>query len=128
MIFCNHVFNIGDTVQVVDGDDDDFGMVGTVTDTYTNIVEVKLTDFTKGDYEMPFHPGQLELIQNQTVWGNANPVFTLPPGVDIKWTDFTMPNFDSHVVRCKHEWKSDSYFSAKVYTTCTKCGAKKEEQ
>lgn len=28
---------------------------------------------------------------------------------------------------CSHNWKSDQYFTSKVYTTCTKCGAKKEE-
>lgn len=28
---------------------------------------------------------------------------------------------------CKHDWKNDTYFTPKVFTTCTKCGAKKEE-
>jgi hypothetical protein len=28
---------------------------------------------------------------------------------------------------CEHEWKAESYFSAKVYETCKKCGFKKED-
>lgn len=28
---------------------------------------------------------------------------------------------------CWHEWKKDSFFSARVYETCAKCGMKKEE-
>jgi len=29
---------------------------------------------------------------------------------------------------CWHDWKKDSYFSNNVYYTCSKCGAKKEDQ
>lgn len=29
--------------------------------------------------------------------------------------------------KCNHTWKDDNYFSARVYTTCIHCGAKKEE-
>lgn len=29
--------------------------------------------------------------------------------------------------QCFHKWKTDSYFSAMKYTTCIKCGQKKEE-
>ena len=28
---------------------------------------------------------------------------------------------------CKHEWKDDTWFSAKVITYCSKCGLTKEE-
>jgi len=31
------------------------------------------------------------------------------------------------VMSCKHEWVSEYYFSKNVYTTCKKCGKKKEE-
>ena len=28
---------------------------------------------------------------------------------------------------CQHEWKAESFFTAKVYETCKKCGLKKED-
>jgi len=31
------------------------------------------------------------------------------------------------VINCYHEWRKDSFFSANIYETCKKCGAKKEE-
>lgn len=31
------------------------------------------------------------------------------------------------VMSCKHDWVSEFYFSKNVYTTCKKCGKKKEE-
>ena len=31
------------------------------------------------------------------------------------------------VMSCKHDWVSEYYFSKNVYTTCKKCGKKKEE-
>lgn len=31
------------------------------------------------------------------------------------------------VMGCKHEWRRDTFFSMRVYETCKKCGAKKEE-
>jgi hypothetical protein len=31
------------------------------------------------------------------------------------------------VIKCQHEWRRDMFFSARVYETCTKCGAKKED-
>lgn len=38
--------------------------------------------------------------------------------------DFEVPEV---IETCKHDWRKDMFFSAKVYETCKKCGKKKED-
>jgi hypothetical protein len=41
---------------------------------------------------------------------------------NVNWDYNILP-----VITCYHEWKKEHFFSANVYETCKKCGAKKEE-
>lgn len=47
-----------------------------------------------------------------------------------EYDDFTLtlpPNVSFNISHCFHEWREDSFFTARVYKTCKHCGAKHEE-
>lgn len=41
--------------------------------------------------------------------------------------EFDLVPIKSKAKVCSHQWKTDFYFSAHPYTTCSVCGVKKEE-
>lgn len=100
---------IGDHVLVIDDSSDDYGMSGKILGNVLDILwRVELNDFTKGNYEGFFEDEQLEVLNIKDVWTQ----------------EFDVPK----ATYCKHEWKSDSYFSARVYKTCGKCNARHEDE
>ena len=48
-------------------------------------------------------------------------------GVDFDMVRKDKNKVDEKPKQCHHEWRQDTFFSAKVFETCKKCGLKKED-
>jgi hypothetical protein len=98
------MFKRGDTVIVSDFSRPSPGKIIDITGNLY-CVEFGSTDF---DW---YTESSLELAYTEDSWKRVDPDFTSK--VDPKY--------------CYHDWKKDSYFTANVYITCTKCNARKED-
>jgi hypothetical protein len=63
----------------------------------------------------------VEFVSNQSRWYGRESFE--PPTWNLPKTTTSSPT----PLYCSHNWKKDSYFTARVYKTCSKCGAKHEE-
>lgn len=117
----------GDTVQVINSKDPDYGKVGTIISQAGNLYYVKFGSgfdssvriFNENEL---YQPSPIEPINPAAHWDG---IFTIPKGCGIS---FDVAPFTPHTQKCRHVWKSDQYFTSTVYTTCTKCGLKQEDE
>lgn len=67
-----------------------------------------------------------EMVQKGNIRNHFNRHGHVMNDVPISATVIQLGQINPHL-GCRHSWKTESFFSANTYTTCTICGAKKEE-
>lgn len=124
----------GDDVQIVNPNDIHYGRLGMIETLYIdNSALVEFDDcynLYKKDELYILKPGEIPPIYPMT-----SPPFS-PPSHALRgdpvisrgswWDEPTGISLSKQ--SCRHVWKTDSYFSARVYTTCSKCGKKQEDE
>lgn len=103
-------YEVGDNIRINEVFDENYGMVGKIIrkddddDSY-------LIEF---EYDSPMGKG----INTSWYYGTGDFVLANKPTYAPKPIGFSY---------CVHTWREDKWFTAKVYKTCTKCGARFED-
>lgn len=66
------------------------------------------------------------MSNNKNIWDPFDEDDYVFDGFDLD-IEFFENMIDKKEKKCDHEWVSQIFFSPRVYETCKKCGAKKEE-
>lgn len=103
---------IGDIVQVSNQYSKYYYYIGEIYDIYNGNIYVELD---KNNLQV-FSPEEL------IVYDILNQTFA-PATI---WEHSMSQSIKKQ--KCNHDWKSEKYFTSKVFTTCAKCGLHKEDE